>query len=63
MISSWLNNEQLNHANLSGCRKLVGTSNLWRICVGDYRVVYSIEDDVLVIEVIAVRHRRDAYKY
>lgn len=47
----------------SGCRKLVGTPNLWRIRVGDYRVVYSIEDDVLTIEVIAVRHRRDAYRY
>ncbi len=45
-----------------GCKKLTGTKNLWRIRVGDYRVIYSIEDEVLTIEVISVRHRGDAYR-
>jgi mRNA interferase RelE/StbE len=46
----------------AGCRKLVGSDNLWRIRVGDYRVVYSIDDPQGVIDVVAVRHRRDAYR-
>jgi mRNA interferase RelE/StbE len=46
----------------TGCRKLVGSDNLWRIRVGDYRVVYSIDDPQESIEVIAIRHRRDAYR-
>ena len=45
-----------------GCKKLIGAKNLWRIRVGDYRVIYSIEDQVLTIEIIAVRHRGDAYR-
>ena len=34
---------------------------LWRVRTGDYRVIYSIEDDVLLVLVINVRHRREAY--
>jgi mRNA interferase RelE/StbE len=34
---------------------------LWRVRTGDYRVIYSIEDDVLLVLVIKVRHRREAY--
>jgi len=44
-----------------GCLKLSGSDNLWRIRVGDYRVLFSIDDPHLLIDVIAVRHRRDAY--
>ena len=46
----------------AGCKKLRGSKDLWRIRVGRYRVVYSIEDSVLEIEVIAVRHRSQAYR-
>ncbi|MFL6231100.1 MAG: type II toxin-antitoxin system RelE family toxin [Pyrinomonadaceae bacterium] len=28
----------------SGCRKLVGEENLWRVRIGDYRVIYEIKD-------------------
>jgi mRNA interferase RelE/StbE len=45
----------------SGCRKIVGTENTWRIRVGNYRIIYNVFDDVLIIEVIAVKHRKDAY--
>ena len=34
---------------------------LWRVRTGDYRVISSIEDDVLLVLVINVRHRREAY--
>jgi len=45
-----------------GCRKLQGTKDLWRVCVGNYRVIYRIIDRSRVIDVIAIRHRRDAYR-
>lgn len=45
----------------ANCKKLVGV-NAWRIRVGDYRVVYSIEDKILTIEVIRVAHRKEVYK-
>lgn len=45
-----------------GCKKLRGSRDLWRLRVGRYRIVYSIEDSVLEIEIIAVRHRSQAYR-
>jgi mRNA interferase RelE/StbE len=45
-----------------GCKKLVGQDNLWRIRVGQYRVIYSIEDNVLTIDIVRVRHRKDVYE-
>jgi mRNA interferase RelE/StbE len=44
-----------------GCKKLTG-QDLYRVRVGDYRVVYEIHDDVLVVLVVRVAHRREAYK-
>lgn len=44
------------------CRKLQGFTNLWRIRIGDYRVLYSIDDPSETIDIIAVRHRREAYE-
>jgi mRNA interferase RelE/StbE len=46
----------------AGCRKLVGEENLWRIRVGDYRVIYSIDDSSRKVDVISVRHRSKAYE-
>jgi len=46
-----------------GCRKIQGASDLWRIRIGNYRVLYRIIDQELIIEVVAVRHRRDAYRF
>lgn len=45
-----------------GCRPLVGYEGLWRIRIGDYRVIYSIEDDNLIVLVVRVAHRREVYK-
>ena len=42
-------------------KKLLGTQHNFRIRVGNYRVVYFLEDDKLLIEIIRVRHRKDAY--
>lgn len=46
----------------SGVVKLEGASDLWRIRVGEWRVVYRISDRDRLVDVIAVRHRRDAYR-
>ena len=45
----------------SGVKKLVGTDNAWRIRVGDYRVIYEIDDGSVVVVVFRVAHRRDVY--
>ena len=46
----------------AGCRKLIGNKNLWRIRVGVYRVVYSVDDTRHLVDIIAVRDRKEAYK-
>ena len=43
-------------------KKLTSTENAWRIRVGDYRIIYSIEDDILVMTVVRVAHRREIYR-
>jgi mRNA interferase RelE/StbE len=45
-----------------GCRKLKGGEKEWRIRVGDYRVVYTIDDARLVVEVTRIRHRSEVYQ-
>lgn len=45
----------------TGAKKLVGGTGEWRVRTGDYRVVYQIDDDVLLVLVIAVGHRREIY--
>jgi mRNA interferase RelE/StbE len=43
-----------------GCKKLKGRDG-YRIRVGDYRIIYQIIDDVLVVNVVALGHRKDIY--
>jgi mRNA interferase RelE/StbE len=45
-----------------GCRKLSGSKHDWRIRVGDYRVVYEIADEIRIVRVNRVRHRREVYR-
>lgn len=51
-----------NNPRPPGCRKLVGSKNDWRIRVGDYRVIYEIADEIRVVRVNRVRHRREVYR-
>ncbi|MGH3932806.1 MAG: type II toxin-antitoxin system RelE family toxin [Pseudonocardiaceae bacterium] len=46
----------------NGARPLVGYPNLWRIRVGDYRVVYTIKDAELVILALRIAHRSGVYR-
>lgn len=45
----------------NGAKKLVGGDGEWRVRTGDYRIVYEIHDNVLIVLVIAVGHRREIY--
>jgi mRNA interferase RelE/StbE len=44
-----------------GAKMLTGSHGLLRIRVGDYRVVYAIDDQLRVVRVAAIGHRRDIY--
>ena len=46
----------------SGAKKLKGRINRWRIRVGDYRVIYDIEDKELRVLVVMLGHRREVYR-
>ncbi|MCH8876821.1 MAG: type II toxin-antitoxin system RelE/ParE family toxin [Chloroflexi bacterium] len=48
----------------SGCKKLVGKQfdNLYRIRVGDWRILYAIEDDRLIVLILDVVRRDQAYR-
>lgn len=46
----------VNHKNL------IGAEHIYRIRIGNYRIIYSIENEKLIIEIIRVRHRKEAYR-
>jgi mRNA interferase RelE/StbE len=45
-----------------GAKMLAGVVPLWRIRVGSYRVVYTVEDDILLVLVVKLGHRRSVYR-
>ena len=46
----------------AGAKRLVGGDGEWRVRTGDYRIVYEIDDQVLIVLVVALGHRRDIYR-
>lgn len=46
----------------AGYKNLQGHRDLWRIRLGDYRVVYIIDDDKKTVSVTRIAHRRDVYE-
>lgn len=50
-----------NNPRPGGCKKLSGEEK-YRIRSGNYRILYTIEDDVLIIYVIKIGHRKDVYR-
>ena len=50
-----------NNPRPSGCKKLTGRDG-WRIRIGDYRVIYGINDRELLITVVRIGNRRDIYR-
>ena len=51
-----------NNPRPHGCKKLTGSSHVYRIRVGIYRVVYEIIDKQLVVYIFDVEHRKDVYR-
>jgi mRNA interferase RelE/StbE len=45
----------------AGCKKLKGYKDQWRIRIGDWRVVYSIDDSAERVSITRVAHRREVY--
>lgn len=45
-----------------GCSKLKGQGDLYRIRVGDYRIVYRIDDESRQVDITIVAHRREVYR-
>ena len=50
-----------NPKEVKDCKKLEGTKTGWRFRVGTYRLLTTIKDDKLTIEVVCVGHRQDVY--
>ncbi len=46
----------------SGCKKLKGYEDEYRIRVGVYRILYTVKDDIVTVEIIAIGHRKDIYE-
>lgn len=62
-------NSVLNRADLlghdprpHGCKKLSDGDGLYRVRVGDYRIIYAVDDKAVVVLVVRVRHRSEAYR-
>jgi mRNA interferase RelE/StbE len=45
----------------AGCKKLKGYKDQWRIRIGDWRVVYIIDDAAKLVSVTRIAHRREVY--
>jgi mRNA interferase RelE/StbE len=46
----------------SGCRKIAGSKNDWRIRIGDCRIIYEIHEKAKAVRIMRVRHRREVYR-
>jgi len=46
----------------AGTSKLSGSQDRWRIRVGDYRIIYSIDDEAQRVTILRIAHRREVYR-
>ena len=46
----------------AGCKKLRGYKDLWRVRVGDWRVLYVVEDASKLVTITRIAHRREVYE-
>lgn len=44
-----------------GCKKLSGSLNEYRLRVGDYRILYTINDTIITIYIFKIAHRKEVY--
>lgn len=65
MILKWVEDNLVGCANpkaIPGCKQLQGTTRGWRYGVGSYRILASVFENSLLIEVVRVGHRQGVYK-
>lgn len=56
-------NDLADNPRPKGVKKLkISKENLYRIRSGDYRIVYSITDEIKIVNIRRIRHRRDIYR-
>lgn len=64
-ISAWIDRNLNNCENpcaLENAKKIKGCKGAWRWRVGRYRILGQLQDEILIIKVIRIAHRRDVYK-
>ena len=64
LLFNWVEKNLQGCANpkeIQGVKKLQGTDSGWRFRVGSYRLLTTIKDNELIIEVVRVGHRREVY--
>ncbi len=54
--------DRLVEAPRDGAVKLRGSDDIWRVRIGHYRILYQVEDAALLVLIIRVAHRREAYR-
>ena len=45
-----------------GSIKLEGSNNGYRVRIGNYRIIYTIEDKIRIVQIESVKHRKEAYE-
>ena len=45
-----------------GVKKVIGTEAVYRLRIGDYRLVYRVEQERAIVDIMLVGHRRDVYR-
>ena len=45
-----------------GCKKLSGFQNIYRVRIGDYRVIYEILEEIILVKVLKIGHRKEIYR-
>ena len=53
--------ELVNDPRPLGCKKLSGDEK-YRIRIGDYRILYEVEDEIVTVYVVKVAHRKEVYR-
>lgn len=46
----------------AGCRKLSGEQNTFRIRVQNYRIIYEVHPEIILVKVLKIGHRKDIYR-
>ena len=59
---SVLINRLIQNPRPPGCKKLKGLSGMWRARVGDYRILYGVNDNTNAVTIYRVLHRKEAYR-